>query len=57
MPTGSHNYTHRYDPAGRLVACSEAVEFDHYGQPGTGYGNCPHDVDDDGTPVIVETTR
>lgn len=51
VKTGSSNYTHEYDSAMRLSACSEAVDFMHYYDDGsapdpTGYGFCPHDVDD-----------
>lgn len=53
----SSNYTHRVwtDDAGEQhIWCSEAIEWDHYGQPGTGFGWCPHDVDEYGDPLIVE---
>lgn len=47
-------YVHAYEGS-KLVYCSEAEEWDHYGEPGTGYGWCPHDTDAAGVPVVVRT--
>lgn len=46
VTTTASNYTHEFDAAGRLVHCSEAVEWLHAGNPGwpTGFGECPHGV-------------
>lgn len=53
--TSSQNYTHRVwgSPDSPQIWCSEAAEWDHYGEPGTGWGECPHLKDEDGLPLIV----
>ena len=46
ITTASTGVTHEIDAAGRIVSCSEAVDFLHYedgGDPAlTGYGFCEH---------------
>lgn len=55
IETGSANYTHAVwgPPGDEQTWCSEAIEWDHYGEPGTGWGCCPHLTDEDGAPLIV----
>ena len=56
--TGSSSYTHTFSADGKLLGCSEAVDFMHYWDDDrapslTGYGFCPHGDDADGNPQVV----
>jgi hypothetical protein len=54
LGTGFVSYTHHYDRDGRLVSCSEVEQWTDETGARLGWGNCPHDVDADGLPLVVE---